>query len=100
MENTSRETLKEKYSLRERVNIYAGMALGAVAPILASRYVLFKNFDGSTSGEIDSWISTAVFNAITLAPLYGVGLGAILGIQDARDLRSRKNKKKLETLTQ
>ncbi len=50
--------LKDKgYNLRERANIYAGMTLGAIAPIVGLRYSLLDFSESGAQGELISWTS-------------------------------------------
>lgn len=81
-------------NLRERLNIYAGMIGGVLAPIIATRYLVFGfGSEENLGAEAIKWaysLPAAVLSPITLAA------GAALGNYSAktnREIREEKERR-------
>ncbi|MBU0466736.1 MAG: hypothetical protein KJ718_03325 [Nanoarchaeota archaeon] len=90
--------MRREYNRRERINIYAGAVLGAVAPLLAIRYILFGGMtQGETEGlapEFVKWGLTLAVNCVTClkapclpVPAYTAMGGAVVGTVEANKLQ-------------
>jgi hypothetical protein len=89
------ETLKmereEEYrpsKFRTILNLYGGMAIGAVAPTVALRYTLFRD-----SPPVVGWIMAASSNLCPVLPIAGAAVGFTEGYLGLRDLIRKKNEK-------
>lgn len=92
------------YNLRERANIYAGLTLGALAPIAATRYLIFSGIRteeglpliNNLFGEAVAWTVSTIANVgcslfaegIPLA--YTAGMGGIAGGFSAEQLKRKR----------
>jgi len=102
----SRETCD--YNLRERVNIYAGAAIGTLAPVAAVYGILSTVIP--TENFTDFAIKAGVSLAVNLVPIpkpiafYGFSIGSVIGafsaahLQRRRVRRERSEKSKLEEI--
>ncbi len=87
------------YNLRERANIYTGMALGFLAPIAAVRYLMSPALGDDAVGEAIGWTASLVTNvgcslAVKGVPLlYSTGIGAAFGVLSAQKLKRRRIEK-------
>lgn len=93
------------YNLRERANAYAGMALGALAPIVAVRYMIPTPSEMSAGQEALAWglsVGTNVVMSIASGGfplLYTTGVGTVLGSFGACSLRQKRyDKERAEDL--
>jgi len=87
---------KRDFNLRERANFYAGMAVGILAPIVATRYVAFGDVSGDPVKEVYAWFASAV-TAIPLSIAGGV-TGGFLGLLSADILKRERNRRKIENI--
>lgn len=94
-----KEMLTRKgYNLRERANIYAGTIMGALAPIVALRYMLTIPTAGEHAviSEGAAWGVSALSNAATSIVCYGFPLlyttvaGAMMGSTGAYKLKQKR----------
>ena len=88
---------EEGYNLRERLNVYAGTAIGALVPIAMIRYGLLEKAEPKgITGEVLAWgISTLM--SIPLMPYSLLG-GCVTGIISSRDLKTKRIEKERNKL--
>lgn len=85
-----------EYNIRERANIYAGATLGALAPIVACRYLMFPSCRDDAIGEAISWTVAVAANvgcslfARGVPLLYTTGVGMALGTVSAIQLKEKR----------
>ncbi len=88
---------KEGFNLRERLNVYGGMALGALVPIAATRYFMSgSGFRSETAlQEALYWgIASIVSIPITVYPMMTILAGATVGYFEAFRLRNKRQREK------
>ena|SRR3990172_2157722 len=101
----------QDYNLRERANIYSGAVLGALAPIVAFRYMISTPSEMSVGQEALAWgLSIGANAGVSIFaegfPLvYSTLMGTTLGIFGAHSLRRKRHDKireeiKLESIIQ
>jgi hypothetical protein len=87
----------EGFNLRERLNIYGGMALGALIPTAIIKYALTASGainPQNTLGEILSWGISAIGSMpFTVAPISTIAGGLTVGYLSARDLKHKRHEK-------
>jgi hypothetical protein len=83
------------YTLRERMNIYVGTAIGAIAPIVGVKYLI--SLDNNSFGdEVASWLVSLAINLSPMLfkqlpiPAYGAAVGAAFGTLGAYQLRDKR----------
>ncbi|MBS3175483.1 hypothetical protein J4440_06390 [Candidatus Woesearchaeota archaeon] len=88
-------------SNRQMFNIFGGMFLGAVAPVVYARYAIFNNLNGEPYQEINAWVISTVTTALAF-PLnvYSITLGTAVGMTSAvfLDAEQRNKQNKLEEI--
>ncbi len=91
------------FNLRERLNIYSGLALGLAAPIAATRYFFFSGFPEFSNPvlfETFAWGSSTVGNAVASALFNGFPLahsamaGLFIGYNSAKKLQLKREERK------
>ena len=86
------------FNLRERLNIYGGMALGALIPIAATKYYL-TSYSGAIQpqgilGEIFAWGAAAICSSpFTVYPYSTIFGGLFVGHRSAKKIRSKRYEK-------
>ncbi|MEI6732094.1 MAG: hypothetical protein WCK90_05465 [archaeon] len=85
------------YDLRERMNIYGGMLAGALAPIVAGRYILAPTANLDLKHELIAWAGSLAMNLVTTipsphlpVPFYTAMFGEAMGCMSAIDLRRQR----------
>ena len=86
------------YNLRERANVYAGLTMGALAPVVAARYMMFPSLDGSDNplSEAMTWIASVVGTvgislfAKGIPLLYSTMIGGTIGVCSAEQLQHKR----------
>ena len=98
-----KETLEERfdYNLRERANIYAGIAMGALAPIVGMRYLMLPpSFEGEHSSLLEAlaWTGSVVGNITTSIFAKGIPLlhSTIAGLTVGTFCAKTLNEKRLQ----
>ncbi|MFA5857361.1 MAG: hypothetical protein WC867_08415 [Candidatus Pacearchaeota archaeon] len=86
------------YNLRERMNLYVGTALGAIAPVVGLKYLISLD-NNSLGDEVACWLVSLAINFSPLLvkqpplPLYGSAVGAAFGMIGANNLRQRREER-------
>lgn len=84
---------ESSYNLRERINIYAGAFIGAVAPVVVARYGIAGFRDSSTYVEsILSWIAAAA-SVVFPFSVAGSALGTVYGFKLAAKIRRKREQR-------
>ncbi len=78
-------------NMREKLNIYAGATLGALAPIAFVRYSIFKGVEGTPTQEAIAWTASAI-GSVPLSIAGGI-IGIHLGFSSALLLKNGRTKK-------
>jgi hypothetical protein len=78
-------TDETRYTLRERANFFAAPILGVLTPIVAARYTLMGDANGSAVVETAAWAASTV--AAIPYSMMGLTGGLVLGICEANKLR-------------
>ena len=88
--------LKEDYalSLGERITVYSGAVLGAIAPVFYTRYVGFGDAHGDLVRESGYWVGS-VLASIPLSIAGGV-VGLACGMCTVLPIKEQRDKKRLE----
>lgn len=88
---------ENEYNFREKLNIYTGATIGALAPIIAARYLLFNSaVNPNLTTEVLSWAGAITLNFLPLAfghaplPLYGLMIGGMTGSMCAESLAKKR----------
>ena len=79
------------FNFREKMNVYVGAAIGALAPIVTVRYGLLHD-----APAIPAWLATATLMLGPYVPLSGAALGGAAGRMAARDLMSYRKAREQE----
>ena len=94
--NSNNPLIRQGYNLRERMNIYAGMTIGALAPIVGMKYFLTGFQNHGVGPELLAWgISLAINMSPLLGkgvpiPVYGSVLGGALSMYGAEGLKRKR----------
>lgn len=86
--------LKRPYSLRERMNIYAGTLIGIAAPIVAERYLFFPR-EQNALGEALAWTGALVLNIsfLGIPSIAGGVTGYVAGCLSANRLKEERKER-------
>jgi len=94
-------SLKYRYDLRERINLYGGMALGVLIPIAVIRYMEFGNFDGDYITEGLRWAGATAMSIPFLPFTFAGGtVGGVIAAGNLSDKRRQKGIKKYQRESQ
>ena len=91
-------TSMQNYNLREKLNVYGGAILGALAPIAAVRYGFFGGIDDHVLSEALKWGTAATFTSASMIPLLCGLFGLNMGHFSASELRTKRIVKERENL--
>ena len=91
----------EGFNLKERAYVYAGGAVGAVAPIVGARYILFGGINTDNpwaealawGGSVVMNLSTMVFSPHLPAPVYTAMGGIMIGTFAAENSKMKRYEK-------
>ena len=89
------------FNLRERINVYGGLALGTIIPTVMSRYLFVGKYMNPESplGEALVWGISAIYAApFTILPFSSALGGLVVGYVDAYKLRNKTLEKEEKCL--
>ncbi|MBI4175983.1 MAG: hypothetical protein HY518_02165 [Candidatus Aenigmarchaeota archaeon] len=75
--------LPPNYSIREMGQIYAGIALGVLAPIAAIRYTIFHDVPDGIAGEAVAWTGAVLVSFGSGFGLNSTIAGGFIGAHEA-----------------
>lgn len=91
---------REGYNLRGRFNLYAGLVVGALLPIVAARYTIFNDSPEGALGEVLAWSGAACANLL-FAPagaLAGLAVGKMIAEDLCKGRLARQEESKLKDI--
>ena len=94
------ELKRKGFNLKERVYVYAGGVIGAVAPIVGVRYIFFNGFGEGPWAEALAWGGSVILNLSTMvsspylpAPVYTAMGGIMAGTFAAENSKMKRYEK-------
>jgi len=94
MTNFNKMLKEHGLNFPERMYVYGGTALGAVAPVLYNRWIGFGDAEGNPAREVTYWVAS-VITAIPLS-VTGAAVGYAAGISAVATSRILAGLKELE----